>query len=180
MMPSRCVAGGTAPAGGQKQKFSDLCNFFSIRDSLSSLQSKNEPEFRWLPAVLCLGLRSKRLTTIPNRKNLAIQTDFLFSDPKTTSHQRSGQDRVVVMPQAGQGGRNATGRMGRSRCSRKDGPVATSRARWTGRTALKTLMEWGAFPFHSYVGTRCPIEARSAAGIYKRLEYHSLRMVFLP
>ena len=117
----------------QKQKSQYFCNFFSIRDSLSSLQSKNEPEFRWLPAVLCLGLRSKRLTTIPNRKNLAIQTDFLFSDPKTTSHQRSGQDRVVVMPQAGQGGRNATGRMGRSRCSRKDGPVATSRARWIGR-----------------------------------------------
>ena len=96
----------------QKQKSQYFCNFFSIRDSLSSLQSKNKPEFRWLPAVLRLRLRSKRLTTIPNRKNLAIQTDFLFSDPKTTSHQRSGQDRVVVMPQAGQGGRNATGRMG--------------------------------------------------------------------
>lgn len=91
-----------------------FATFFSIRNSLSSLQSKNEPEFRWLPAVLRLGLRSKRLTTIPNRKNLANQTDFLFLDPKTASHQRSGQDRAVVIPQAGQGGRDATGGMGRS------------------------------------------------------------------
>ena len=91
-----------------------FATFFSIRDSLSSLQSKNEPELRWLPAVLRLGLRSKRLTTIPNRKNLANQTDFLFLDPKTASHQRSGQDRAVVIPQAGQGGRDATGGMGRS------------------------------------------------------------------
>ena len=98
----------------QKQKSRYFCNFFSIRDSLSSLQSKNEPEFRWLPAVLHLGLRSKRLTTIPNRKNLAIQTDFLFLDPKTASHQHSGQDRVVAIPQAGQGGRDSTGGMGRS------------------------------------------------------------------
>ncbi len=98
----------------QKQKSQYFCNFFSIRDSLSSLQSKNEPEFRWLPAVLRLELRSKRLTTIPNRKNLAIQTDFLFSDPKTASYQRGGQDRAVVIPQAGQGGRDSTGGMGRS------------------------------------------------------------------
>ena len=41
MMPSRCVARGTAPTGGQKQKFSDLCNFFSIRDSLPPRQSEN-------------------------------------------------------------------------------------------------------------------------------------------
>lgn len=114
MMPSRCTIGEDGPWRGQKQKSSHLCNFFSIRDSLSSLQSKNEPEFRWLPAVLHLGLRSKRLTTIPNRKNLAIQTDFLFLDPKTASHQHSGQDRVVAIPQAGQGGRDSTGGMGRS------------------------------------------------------------------
>ena len=164
----------------QKQKSQYFCNFFSIRNSLSFLQSKNEPEFRWLPAVLRLGLRSKRLTTIPNRKNLAIQTDFLFSDPKTTSHQRSGQDRVVVMPRVGWGGHDAAGRMGQSQRRGQGGSVATSQAGWTGRTALKTQKEWRAFPFHSYVGTRCPIEARSAAGIYKRLEYHSLRMVFLP
>ena len=163
----------------QKQKSQYFCNFFSIRDSLSSLQSKNKPELRRLPAVLHLGLRSKRLTTIPNRKNVAIQTDFLFSDPKTTSHQRSGQDRVVghkqdravVMPRVGWGSHDAAGRMGQSQRRGRG---------WTGRTALKTQKERRAFPFHSYVGTRCPIEARSAAGIYKRLEYHSLRMVFLP
>ena len=164
----------------QKQKSRYFCNFFSIRDSLSSLQSKNEPEFRWLPAVLHLGLRSKRLTTIPNRKNLAIQTDFLFLDPKTASHQHSGQDRVVVIPRAGWGGHDAAGRMGQSQRRGQGRPAAASWARLIGRIALKTQKEWRAFPFHSYVGTRCLIEARSAAGIYKRLEYHSLRMVFLP
>lgn len=109
----------------QKQKSQYFCNFFSIRDSLSSLQSKNEPEFRWLPAVLRLGLRSKRLITIPNRKNLAIQTDFLFSDPKMTSHQRSGQDRVVVI---------AASRTGRSRCHGQDGAVMMQQEGWASRS----------------------------------------------
>lgn len=113
-----------------------FATFFSIRDSLSSLQSKNEPEFRWLPAVLHLGLRSKRLTTIPNRKNLAIQTDFLFLDPKTASHQHSGQDRVVVIPRAGWGGHDAAGRMGQSQRRGQGRPAAASWARLIGRNVM--------------------------------------------
>lgn len=91
-----------------------FATFFRLGTPFRPFKAKNEPEFRWLPAVLHLGLRSKRLTTIPNRKNLAIQTDFLFLDPKTASRQHSGQDRVVAIPQAGQGGRDSTGGMGRS------------------------------------------------------------------
>ena len=106
--------------------------------------------------------------------------------PRTNTAARIGwsrfrkQDRVVAIPRAGWGGHDAAGRMGQSQRRGQGGPAAASWARLIGRTALKTQKEWRAFPFHSYVGTRCFIEARSTAGIYKRLEYHSLRMVFLP
>ena len=113
-----------------------FATFFRLGTPFRPFKAKNEPEFRWLPAVLRLGLRSKRLTTIPNRKNLAIQTDFLFLDPKTASHQRSGQDRVVVMPRVGWGGHDAAGRMGQSQRRGQGGSVAKSRARWTGRNVV--------------------------------------------
>lgn len=85
-----------------------------------------------------------------------------------------------MMQQEGWASRSVAGEMNRPQRRGRGGPAVTSWAKLIGRIALKTQKEWGAFPFHSYVGTRCLIEARSAAGIYKRLEYHSLRMVFLP
>lgn len=48
------------------------------------------------------------------------------------------------------------------------------------KTALKAQKKRGAFSLCSNSRNRHPASARSAAGINKRLEYHSLCVVFLP
>ena len=55
-----------------------LCNFFSIRNSLSSPQSGIGLANSRLSALLHLNQRLGRHATIPNRKKVTIWIDFLF------------------------------------------------------------------------------------------------------
>ena len=91
MMPSRCVAGGTAPAGGQKQKFSDLCNFFSIRDSLPPRQSENRPLYGQLSTFSRPDPRfgATRQTLIA--KKLQSEPIFCFQAPMTAFGKAMGE-----------------------------------------------------------------------------------------
>lgn len=49
-----------------------------IGDSPSLPQSGKEPQYSHFAALSDLNLRSGELATIPNRKNVAIRSDFLF------------------------------------------------------------------------------------------------------
>ena len=125
MMPSRCVAGGTAPAGGQKQKFSDLCNFFSIRDSLPPRQSENRPLYGQLSTFSRPDPRFGATRQSLIAKKLQSKPIFCFQAPW----------QLLAKPWAEQPGLNAIGGAGRMRCCRQDGPGAVLYERAVGRGA---------------------------------------------
>ena len=91
MMPSRCVAGGTAPAGGQKQKFSDLCNFFSIRDSLPPRQSENRPLYGQLSTFSRPDPRFGATRQSLIAKKLQSEPIFCFQAPMTAFGKAMGE-----------------------------------------------------------------------------------------
>ena len=64
----------------QKQEIRLPCNFFSIEDSLSPAPAKRKQSIIW--AIYCVFEPISafcRSATIPNRKKVATQADFLFS-----------------------------------------------------------------------------------------------------
>ena len=61
-----------------KTKITSFLQLFSIGDSPSLPQSGKEPQYSHFAALSDLNLRSGELATIPNRKNVAIRSDFLF------------------------------------------------------------------------------------------------------
>ena len=91
MMPSRCVAGGTAPAGGQKQKFSDLCNFFSIRDSLPPRQSENRPLYGQLSTFSRPDPRFGATRQSLIAKKLQSEPIFCFQTPMAAFGKAMGE-----------------------------------------------------------------------------------------
>lgn len=91
MMPSRCVAGGTAPAGGQKQEFSDLCNFFSIRDSLPPRQSENRPLYGQLSTFSRPDPRFGATRQSLIAKKLQSEPIFCFQAPMTAFGKAMGE-----------------------------------------------------------------------------------------
>ena len=76
-----CLVSAIRPL--QKQKIGHFCDFFSIRDPFPLWQGESEPLRDWRTALLRRDLRWRSHATAPNRKKVAIQTDFLFSGSRS-------------------------------------------------------------------------------------------------
>ena len=78
----RFILGGIRPIAtisqSQNKNNELFANFLRLGDSSSLSQSGKEPQYSHFAVLSGLNLRSGELATIPNRKNVAIRSDFLF------------------------------------------------------------------------------------------------------
>ncbi len=72
------------PQEGKKQKLSDLCNFFSISNPLSSPAKRKYAIVRPITCGFALLSSLRELATVANRKKVARWNVFLFSESQTT------------------------------------------------------------------------------------------------